>query len=111
MDAQSHYKVYDVLEKPKTLCMAFFGRSSTNSWFVPMKFVLILYMCSMVTGQCPSSSISGWQFNTYYDCVNTGYGVAQKTFLNLLELEEWDQEYINKNKIVIKLECRAVNSI
>ena len=100
-----------MLEKSKTLCMAFFDRSSTNSWFVPMKFVLILYMCSMVTGQCPSSSISGWQFNSHYDCVNTGYGVAQKTFLNLLELEEWDQEYINKNKIVIKFECRAVNSI
>ncbi len=91
--------------------MAFYCRFSDNSQFVPMKFVLILYMCSMITGQCPSSSISGWQFNSHYDCVNAGYGVAQKTFLNLKELEEWDQEYINNNKIVIKFECRAVNSI
>ena len=63
--------------------MAFFDRSSPNSRFVLMKYVLILYMCSMITGQCPSSSISGWQFNSHYDCVNAGYGVAQKTFLLL----------------------------
>ena len=91
--------------------MAFFGGSSTNSRFVPMKYILILYMCSMNTGQCPSNSISGYQFNTHYDCVNSGYALAQSTFRNLQELEEWDQEYINKNKIVIKFECKQINSI
>ena len=34
----------------------------------------------MSTGQCPSSHIPGYQFNTHYDCVNAGYGLAQKTF-------------------------------
>ena len=91
--------------------MAFFGRSSTNSRFVPMKYVLILYMCSMISNQCPSSTISGYQFNTYFDCVNAGYGVAQQTYNNLKELEDWDKEHINKNKIVIRFECREVNSI
>ncbi len=91
--------------------MAFFGRSSTNSRFVPMKYVLILYMCSMVSNQCPSSTISGYQFNTYFDCVNAGYGVAQQTYNNLKELEDWDKEHINKNKIVIRFECKEVNSI
>ena len=91
--------------------MAFFGRSSTNSWFVPMKFVLILYMCSMVTGQCPSSSISGYQFDNYYSCVDAGYAVAQQTFRNLPAIEDYSLDHINKNKIVIKFECRAVNSI
>ena len=62
----------------------------------------------MSTGQCPSSSISGWQFNTHYDCVNAGYGVAQKTFQNLTELEDWDIDHINENKIVVKFECREV---
>ena len=52
-----------------------------------MKYLLVLDMCSVATGQCPSSSISGWQFNSHYDCVNAGYGVAQKTFQNLAELE------------------------
>ena len=28
--------------------------------------------------------ISGYQFNTHYDCVNSGYAIAQKTFRNLL---------------------------
>ena len=62
----------------------------------------------MSTGQCPSSSISGWQFNSHYDCVNAGYGVSQKTFQNLTELEEWDIDHINENKIVVKFECREV---
>ena len=73
-----------------------------------MKFVLILYMCSMVTGQCPSSSISGWQFNTHYDCVNAGYAIAQSTFRNLKELEEWDREYLEQSKIVVKFECKEL---
>ena len=62
----------------------------------------------MSTGQCPSSSISGWQFNSHYDCVNAGYGVAQQTFQNLTELEDWDIDHINENKIVVKFECREV---
>ena len=47
-------------------------------------------MCSITTGQCPSSSISGYQFNSHYDCTNAGYAMAQKTFRNLKELPEWD---------------------
>ena len=46
--------------------------------------------------------------NTHYDCVNSGYAVAQTTFRNLLEVEDWDQDHINKNKIVIKFECRKL---
>ena len=38
------------------------------------------------------------------------YGVAQKTFQNLSELEEWDTDYINQNKIVVKFECREVGA-
>ena len=68
-------------------------------------------MCSMSTGQCPSSSISGWQFNSHYDCVNAGYAVAQSTFRNLKELEEWDRQYIEQSKIVVKFECKEINSI
>ena len=67
-------------------------------------------MCSVATGQCPSSSVSGWQFNSHYDCINAGYGVAQKTFQNLSELGEWDTNYINQNKIVVKFECREVGT-
>jgi len=67
-----------------------------------MKYLLILYMCSMNTGQCPNSTISGYQFNSHY-------AIAQKTYRNLKELEEWDTNYINDNKIVVKFECKELS--
>ena len=75
-----------------------------------MKYILVLYMCSMLSNNCPTSTISGYQFNTHYDCVNAGYGVAQSTFRNLKELEEWDREYLEQSKIVVKFECREVGT-
>ena len=74
-----------------------------------MKYLLILYMCSMNTGQCPNSTISGYQFNSHYDCVNAGYAIAQKRYRNLKELEEWDTNYINDNKIVVRFECKELS--
>jgi len=65
-------------------------------------------MCSMNTGQCPSHTYAGYQFNNHYDCVMGGYAVAQKTFKNLEETMEWDKEYINENKIVIKFQCQPI---
>ena len=75
-----------------------------------MKFILYLYLCSQVTGQCPSSTIAGYQFANHYDCVNAGYALAQSTFRNLKEIEEWDLEYINKNKIVVKFNCKELGA-
>ena len=37
-----------------------------------------------------------------------GYAVAQTTFKQLEENLEWDKEFVNENKIVIKFECRAI---
>ena len=67
-------------------------------------------MCSVATGQCPSSSVSGWQFNSHYDCVNAGYALAQSTFRNLEELEEYSKDYIEQSKIVVKFECREIGA-
>ena len=66
-------------------------------------------MCSITTGQCPSSSISGYQFNSHYDCINAGYAIAQTTFRNLKEYEEFTREIIEKDKIVIKFECKGLS--
>ena len=74
-----------------------------------MKYLLILYMCSMNTGQCPSSSLAGYQFTSHYDCVDAGYAIAQKTYRNLKQIEEWDRDYINQNKIVVKFECKELS--
>ena len=74
-----------------------------------MKYILILYMCSTMTNLCPNSSISGYQFDSHYDCVDAGYSIAQSTYRNLNKLEEWDKDYINQNKIVIKFECKEIS--
>ena len=75
-----------------------------------MKYILILYMCSMTTGQCPSNTISGYQFNSHYNCVDAGYAIAQSTFRNLKELPEWDIPDFEEHKIVIKFECKQVGT-
>ena len=65
-------------------------------------------MCSMLSNTCPSSTIAGYQFTSHYDCVNAGYAVAQSTFRNLEELEEYSKDYIEQSKIVVKFECREI---
>ncbi len=75
-----------------------------------MKYLLVLYMCSITTGQCPSSSISGYQFTSHYDCINAGYAIAQKTFRNLKELPEWDIPEFEEKKIVVKFECKQIGT-
>ena len=62
----------------------------------------------MVSGECPTSTISGYQFENHYDCVNAGYGVSQQTFRNLEDLEEWSKEYIEQQKIAIRFECKEL---
>ena len=75
-----------------------------------MKYILVLYMCSMLGNSCPSSTISGYQFENHYDCVNAGYSIAQSTFRNLKDMEEYQREVIEKQKLVIKFECREIGA-
>ena len=67
-------------------------------------------MCSMATGQCPSSTVSGYQFTNHYDSVNAGYGLAQQTFRSLEELEEFERDYIEREKLAIRFECKQLGS-
>ena len=62
----------------------------------------------MLSNSCPSSTIAGYQFTNHYDCVNAGYAVAQSTFRNLETLEEFNKDYIEQSKIVIKFECKEI---
>lgn len=74
-----------------------------------MKFVLILYLCSMLNGSCSSSHVPGYSFDTHYDCVFSGYGISQKVFKALEEDEEdFTREYINNKRMVVKFECKAL---
>ena len=75
-----------------------------------MKYIIILYMCSMATGKCPTNTIPGLQFNNHFDCVVNGYRIAHNTFLNLKELEDFERDYIEREKIVVKFECKQVGA-
>ena len=65
-------------------------------------------MCSMINNSCPTSTVAGYQFVSHYDCVNAGYAVAQSTFRNLEEMEEYSRDYIEESKLVIKFECKEI---
>ncbi len=73
-----------------------------------MKYILVLYMCSMINNSCPTSTVSGYQFSSHYDCVNAGYAIAQSTFRNLQDHEEYEKEIIERQKLVIKFECKKI---
>ena len=75
-----------------------------------MKYILVLYMCSMINNSCPENTIAGYQFTTHFDCVNAGYAIAQSTFRNLQDMEEYEREVIEKRKLVIKFECREIGA-
>ena len=62
----------------------------------------------MVSGECPSSTIAGYQFESHYQSVDAGYGVSQQTFRNLEDLEECNREYIEQQKIAIWFECKEL---
>ena len=64
----------------------------------------------MLSNSCPQQTVAGYQFTNHYDCVNAGYAIAQSTFRNLGELEEWDREYLEQSKIVVKFECKEVGT-
>jgi hypothetical protein len=73
-----------------------------------MKYIIVLYMCSLNTGQCPTNTISALQFDSHFDCVANGYRVAHNTFINLKEIEDFERDYIERERIVVKFECRKV---
>ena len=55
-----------------------------------MKYVLILYLCSMLDNSCFESTITSHEYPTYYDCALSGYKLSHNTLmkLDILFLEE-----------------------
>ena len=64
----------------------------------------------MINNSCPENTIAGYQSTTHFDCVNAGYAIAQSTFRNLQDMEEYKKEVIEKQKLVIKFECREIGA-
>jgi hypothetical protein len=72
------------------------------------KYILIVYMCSMLSGQCPSSGITGYEFDSHTKCVETGYRVAHDTFVNLRNFDTMDEKYIENSRLIVRFDCQAV---
>jgi len=72
------------------------------------KFYVVLYMCSMLSGQCPSYHYTGHSFLTHTECVEFGYRIAYGTFRNLEAQEDYDKEYVENSRIVVKFQCEEV---
>ena len=73
-----------------------------------MKFILVLYLCSMLNGKCIEPQIPGYQFESHYDCAIAGYALSQQSLKMLSEDEYYGLERINKEKLAIRFECREL---
>ena len=73
-----------------------------------MKYVLILYICQLSTGECPSNNITMHTFESHKDCVLSGDRISHNTFKNLEQMEDFEKDYIEQEKLVIKFNCEEL---
>ena len=67
-----------------------------------MKYVLILYLCSMLDNSCFESTITSHEYPTYYDCALSGYKLSHNTLMKL------DPGRGEDAQLAVKYECRGV---
>jgi|TARA_X000001382_G_scaffold129393_1_gene121314 hypothetical protein len=72
------------------------------------KFFTVLYLCSVLSGQCPSYQYTGHSFDTFSECTDFGYRLAYGTYRQLEINEEYTDEYIENSRIVVKFECKPI---
>ena len=70
-----------------------------------MKYLLILHLCSVVTQTCPNMMYPEKVYNTWSDCANAGYELAQATFSQL------DKNVVNQQQLALKFECKEISNI
>ena len=75
-----------------------------------MKYILILHLCSMITGKCIDPFVPGFQFESHYDCALAGYSLSQKSLKALKDDEYYGLERINKEKLAIRFECKGLDN-
>jgi len=69
------------------------------------KFILVMYMCSMLTQQCNNGLYINQEYNSHYDCAVNGYKLASDAIKNM------DENLVNDNRLAVKFECRPYNII
>ncbi len=68
-----------------------------------MKFILTIYFCSAIVGECKDGMIYPKEFNTFKDCLYTGYSQS------MMLLDEYPTEIINEFQVLTKFNCKESN--
>jgi hypothetical protein len=69
-----------------------------------MKFILVLHLCSMLTGQCFQSLHVNMEFNDHRSCALKGYDISGKS------LKELDPNQVNEQELAVKFYCKKLNN-
>ena len=70
-----------------------------------MKYLLIMIMCSSLSGTCMPGYEWPKQFDSMYDCLQSGYAQS------LMQHEKLGPKEVNENGIYIKFICRKTETI
>ena len=65
-----------------------------------MKFILVLHLCSMLSGECFESLHVNTQFDNHRDCALAGYDIAGKS------LEQLNKKDVNDNELAVRFQCK-----
>ena len=65
-----------------------------------IKFLLIIQICSSLTGQCEAPQPMAIQFNDHYNCAISGYSIAGSM------MKELGEQKVNDQLIHIRFGCR-----
>jgi hypothetical protein len=68
-----------------------------------MKFALVMYICSVVAGQCGDGIKDPMVYPTHKDCAIAGY---TKSLEIITDMDETD---VNKNKLFFSFTCTQAN--
>ena len=68
-----------------------------------MKYLLILYICTLPQPYCEQTQVINQEFATYYDCITKGY-LHSYNYLTTM----YDVDDINNKKLAIKFSCKEM---
>tara|TARA_B100000902_G_scaffold385364_1_gene426634 strand:- start:606 stop:824 length:219 start_codon:yes stop_codon:yes gene_type:complete len=64
-----------------------------------MKFILTIYFCSVIAGDCKNGMIYPKEFDTFKECLYSGYNQS------MMLLDEYPTEMINEFQVLTKFTC------
>jgi hypothetical protein len=67
-----------------------------------IKYILIMQICSSLSGQCEAPKTMGIQFNDHYHCAISGYSIAGSM------MKELGDQRVNDELINIRFGCRRI---